>query len=87
MPTHAAQANFVGEPQYRQHLDSAIHRKALAKEEARKQRERQLGANAGAAESAVVRMPLHPMRMHCSILAGTQPDHGMHEVEGPGDAS
>ena len=50
-----AQANFVGDAQYKQHLDSAIHRKALAKEEARKQRERQLGANAGAAESAVVR--------------------------------
>ena len=31
------QANFVGDAQYKQHLDSAIHRKALAKEEARKQ--------------------------------------------------
>ena len=58
------QASFVGDPQYKQHLDSAIHRKAIAKEEARRQRELLLGANAGAAESAVVRTESLPLLIY-----------------------
>ena len=51
------QANFAGDAQYKQHLDGPIHRKALAKAEAERQRDLQLGANKGAAESALVRAP------------------------------
>ena len=50
------QANFAGDAQYKQHLDGPIHRKALAKAEAQRQRDLQLGASKGAAESALVRM-------------------------------
>ncbi len=48
------QANFAGDAQYKQHLDGPIHRKALAKAEAQRQRDLQLGASKGAAESALV---------------------------------
>ncbi len=51
------QANFAGDAQYKQHLEGPIHRKALAKAEAERQRNLQLGANKGAAESALVRAP------------------------------
>ena len=49
------QANFAGDPQYKAHLDGPVHRKALAKAEAQRQRDLQLGASRGAAESALVR--------------------------------
>ena len=48
------QANFAGDPQYKAHLDGPVHRKALAKAEAQRQRDLQLGASRGAAESALV---------------------------------
>ncbi len=50
------QANFAGDPQYKAHLDGPVHRKALAKAEAQRQRDLQLGASRGAAESALVCM-------------------------------
>ena len=49
------QANFAGDAQYKQHVEGPIHRKALAKAEAQRQRDLQLGASKGAAESALVR--------------------------------
>lgn len=49
------QANFAGDAQYKQHLEGPIHRKAMAKAEAQRQRDLQLGASKGAAESALVR--------------------------------
>lgn len=49
------QANFAGDAQYKQHLEGPIHRKAMAKAEAQRQRDLQLGAHKGAAESALVR--------------------------------
>jgi hypothetical protein len=49
------QANFAGEALYKQHLEGPIHRKAVAKEEAKRQRDLQLGAHRDAAASAVVR--------------------------------
>ena len=51
------QANFAGDAQYKQHVEGPIHRKALAKAEAQRQRDLQLGASKGAAESAMVRRP------------------------------
>lgn len=51
------QANFAGDAQYKQHVEGPIHRKALAKAEAQRQRDLQLGASKGAAESALVRLP------------------------------
>lgn len=48
------QANFSGDAQYQQHLTGPIHKKALAKAEAQRLRDLQLGANRGAAESALV---------------------------------
>ncbi|CAL8472153.1 g11695 [Coccomyxa elongata] len=47
------QANFSGDALYQQHLNGPIHKKALAKEEARRLRDLQMGASRGAAESAM----------------------------------
>lgn len=50
------QANFSGDALYQQHLNGPTHKKALAKEEARRLRDLQMGASRGAAEAALVRL-------------------------------
>ncbi|EIE23507.1 hypothetical protein COCSUDRAFT_63043 [Coccomyxa subellipsoidea C-169] len=47
------QANFSGDALYQQHLNGPTHKKALAKEEARRLRDLQMGASRGAAEAAL----------------------------------
>jgi hypothetical protein len=54
MTASMCQANFSGDALYQQHLNGPIHKKALAKEEARRLRDLQMGASRGAAESAMV---------------------------------